>query len=220
VTIGVPILIWLVTIAYAFTTSGAANIKHCRLSTVQALTGALPLCVAGETADTAAAASSSEVGEKTVEYARKQLGLPYVTGGPTNGSISNPNNFDCSGLSRDAVLWATGGRVNLVHHAATQYAQLARHSVPKNDPAAWAPGDLIYYFVATDISIPGHVAIYIGDGNVIEAPRPGQSVLQSPVAQGPGTYIMGVRRPSEAFTPRPGRHATPATADTSRRVAA
>jgi cell wall-associated NlpC family hydrolase len=199
-TIGVIPLIWVLAVLYAFTQSGLKLLGHCKASTVQCLLGNLPACNGTATGD-AAATDAGGVGQKTVEYARKQVGIAggYVTGGPTNGSCTTPNNFDCSGLSRCAVLNASGGKINLVHHAATQFAQLAKYSVPVNDQAQWKAGDLIFYFVAGDVASPGHVAIYIGGGKVIEAAKPGVGVIESDVAQGPGTKILGVRRPSGAY---------------------
>ena len=208
-TIGVPILMWVLTLLYGFTYSGYKILGHCKVSTIAGLLGNEPLCSGGNSSSDGAATDRAGVGAATVAYVRKQVGLPYVTGGPTNGSVSKPNNFDCSGLSRDGVLEASGGKINLVHHAATQFAQLAKHSVNKSNQSAWLPGDLIFYFIPGDLSTPGHVAIYIGGGKVIEAARPGVGVIESDVPQGPGTYIMGVRRPSEAY---PAATGTPATA--------
>ncbi len=63
-----------------------------------------------------------------------------------------------------------------------QWAQL-KH-VPVED---MRPGDLIIYF-----SDASHVAIYVGDGNIISAPRPGRYVYESPAAS---MQILGVVRP-------------------------
>lgn len=49
------------------------------------------------------------------------------------------------------------------------------------------PGDLIIYF-----SDASHVAIYVGRGNIISAPRPGRYVYESPAAS---MRILGVVRP-------------------------
>jgi cell wall-associated NlpC family hydrolase len=207
--IGVPILIWILTLLYAFFESGLDLVNHCKASTVQCLLGNKPLCSADGAGSQGADSAYTNLGnalggEAIVEYVKKQIGLPYVNAGPTNGSVAHPNNFDCSGLSRCAALYASKGKLNLVHHAATQMAQLRAYSVAKT-PSAWEPGDFIYYFIPGDSSTPGHVTIYVGEGQVVGAPRPGENVKQEPWSQGPGTYVMGVRRPAAAIAnTRPG----------------
>jgi cell wall-associated NlpC family hydrolase len=104
--------------------------------------------------------------------AEKQLGLPYVyggggPGGPTFGG------FDCSGLTQFAVYQATGGRVLLPRTAAEQ--RLVGVSVPR-DLAAMQPGDLIVFDVPTDPAPWGHVGIYLGGGQMINATHPGSTV--------------------------------------------
>lgn len=98
---------------------------------------------------------------KVVDAARAQLGKPYKWGG--NG----PANFDCSGLSRWCIK-AGSGKV-IPRTAALQ----AMSGLGTNVQIAQAqPGDLIFYgFPAV------HVAIYIGNNQVISAPRPGKKVM-------------------------------------------
>lgn len=197
--LGLPALIWLLTVGYALLYSGDQRVHHCKVSTVGALTGALPLCGAGTTAlDRALEPGSAGFVGRMLDYAKAQIGKPYVWGGPTNGSVAHPNNFDCSGLTRMACLFASSGKVNLPHNAAAQMARLAKYSVPVGNRAAWQPGDLVFYFVASDLpQNPGHVAIYTGNGQIIEAPRPGENVQTAPLNLGPGTRIVGVRRPAD-----------------------
>lgn len=94
---------------------------------------------------------------RAVEVAKAQVGKPYQWGG--NG----PNAFDCSGLTSYA--WRQAG------------VEIPRTS---RDQAAWTrsisrsqlePGDLIFYR-----SPVTHVAMYIGDGKVVEAPNRGNNV--------------------------------------------
>lgn len=92
-----------------------------------------------------------------VRFAFAQLGKPYQWGG------SGPGGFDCSGLTSAA--WATAG-VRLPHNAARQWGAVNRVS-----RAERRPGDLIFYY--RDIH---HVAIYVGDGRIIHAPRPGKRI--------------------------------------------
>jgi cell wall-associated NlpC family hydrolase len=97
-----------------------------------------------------------------VAYARAQLGRPYVWG------AAGPDAFDCSGLTMRA--WEQGG-VELPHFAADQYAGSTPLSYSQ-----LSPGDLVFWShdgTAQDIY---HVAIYIGDDQMIEAPHTGAVV--------------------------------------------
>lgn len=104
----------------------------------------------------------SDAGYAAVIYAQGQLGIPYLWGGdgPAEGG------FDCSGLTRAAYL-AAG--INLPRTAQTQYE--AGPVVPSGEPLQI--GDLVFYGTATDIH---HVAIYIGNGQIITAPGRGKVV--------------------------------------------
>jgi cell wall-associated NlpC family hydrolase len=93
-----------------------------------------------------------------VQTALAQLGKPYRWGG--NG----PGSFDCSGL----VVYAfrAAGITSLPRSSSAQYGATARIS-----RAELRPGDLVFYH-----SPISHVAIYIGDGKVVEAPNSGNDV--------------------------------------------
>jgi cell wall-associated NlpC family hydrolase len=102
-------------------------------------------------------------GEAAVAWAKRQLGLPYAWGG------AGPNSYDCSGLTMRA--WQYAG-VALPHYAASQYEQSEK--VPYSRMRA---GDLIFY--ASDTGNPAsihHVAMYVGGGQMIEAPYTGARV--------------------------------------------
>ena len=102
-------------------------------------------------------------GQAAVDWAKRQLGLPYQWGGV------GPRAFDCSGLTMRA--WQRAG-VDLPHYAASQYEGSAK--VPY---AQMRPGDLIFY--ASNTANPAtihHVAMYVGGGMMIEAPFTGASV--------------------------------------------
>ncbi|MFJ6895161.1 NlpC/P60 family protein [Streptomyces hokutonensis] len=116
---------------------------------------------------------ATTAGKKAIAYATRQIGKPYVWG------AEGPNSFDCSGLTSQA--WLAAG-VTIPRTAEEQWAHLTR--VPVDD---MRPGDLIIYF-----SDASHVAIYIGNGNIISAPRPGRYVYVSPAAS---MQILGVVRP-------------------------
>ena len=100
-------------------------------------------------------------GAIAVAEARKQLGKPYVYGG------SGPNSFDCSGLT--AWAWKAAG-VTLSHSAYDQWFETTR--VPIN---AVQPGDLLF-FGDDGVESIHHDAIYIGNGEMIEASQTGTPI--------------------------------------------
>lgn len=118
-------------------------------------------------------------GGQAVGYAVRQIGKPYVWG------AEGPGSFDCSGLTSQA--WASAGRA-IPRTSQEQWRQLTR--VPMN---ALRPGDLVVYFPKAT-----HVALYIGNGLVVQAPRPGTSVKVSPVASNP---VLGAVRPDPDGSP-------------------
>jgi len=95
-----------------------------------------------------------------IEEARRQLGKPYVWGG------AGPNNYDCSGLTGWA--WRAGG-VRLSHSAYIQYTETARVSVDQVQP-----GDLLFF--GPNPRGIHHNALYIGNGQMIEASQSGTPV--------------------------------------------
>jgi peptidoglycan DL-endopeptidase CwlO len=92
-----------------------------------------------------------------VQTAVAQLGKPYQWGG------SGPNSFDCSGLTSFA--WRAAG-VTIPRTSGTQYSGTKRITREQLQP-----GDLIFYH-----SPISHVAMYIGNGQVVEAPNSGNNV--------------------------------------------
>ncbi|MEA2686066.1 MAG: peptidoglycan DL-endopeptidase RipA, partial [Actinomycetota bacterium] len=103
---------------------------------------------------------SSGLGGVAVSWAMDQLGLPYEYGG------AGPDSFDCSGLTMRA--WGAAG-VSLSHGADTQWYESTR--VPIDEVI---PGDLLFF----GDSVEGihHVAMYIGDGQMIEASTTGTPI--------------------------------------------
>ncbi|TLS43082.1 glycoside hydrolase [Streptomyces montanus] len=117
--------------------------------------------------------AATDQGTKAVEYATAQLGKPYEWG------AEGPETYDCSGLTSQA--WAAAGQ-GIPRTSQEQWKQLDRIDIKD-----MRPGDLIIY--NSDAS---HVAMYIGDGAIIHAPRPGRTVTIA----GAGTMpILGVVRP-------------------------
>lgn len=191
----VVILLWGATLSYAMAESGRFLMKHQKLTTLGALTGKDPVSATGglTMAQAIGSVPSSGIAAATVAYARTALGKPYIYGAPSQ-CTANPKGYDCSGLVRCAVLAATAGGLNLPHFTVAQLAALSRYRVPKNKPGAWQPGDLLYYYIASDAPTePGHCAIYIGGGQVIDAPHTGAKVRIDNYQLGP---IMGVVRPA------------------------
>jgi peptidoglycan DL-endopeptidase CwlO len=100
--------------------------------------------------------------DKAVAFAYAQLGCPYVYGGTGPCNLG----FDCSGLAQAA--WAAAG-VAIPRDSYEQWAALPH--VPLSD---LEPGDLLFY------NAIGHVAIYVGDGYIIDAPQTGMDVEKIP----------------------------------------
>lgn len=99
-----------------------------------------------------------------VNFAKQFLGVPYVWGG------TSPNGFDCSGLTQYV---AKRFGVNLPRVSQNQ-ANVGAH-VSVNE---LLPGDLVLFPGSTNGGRqgPGHVALYIGNGQIIEAPHAGATV--------------------------------------------
>lgn len=118
--------------------------------------------------------------EAVIARGESQIGTPYVWGGgdangPTTGipdgvsAHTGQAGYDCSGL----VLYAySGAGVDLPHYTGYQYQR------GEKIPAAEAErGDLLFWGDGGN----QHVAIYLGDGMMLEAPQNGSNVQKSPV---------------------------------------
>jgi cell wall-associated NlpC family hydrolase len=103
-----------------------------------------------------------------IAFARAQLGEPYLFGG------SGPNAWDCSGLTMMA--YSAAGLAIGGHSVSAQYNRAASRG--QLLPYAQAqPGDLIFYSYGGSASgAKYHVAIFIGGGQMLEAPSPGKPV--------------------------------------------
>jgi cell wall-associated NlpC family hydrolase len=107
--------------------------------------------------------------------AESQIGVPYVWGGESPG-----HGFDCSGLIQWA--WRQAG-VDLPRTAAAQYDAIAH--VPLSD---LQPGDLLFWGYG-GIS---HVGMYVGGGDIINAPETGELVRIQPIWN---NGLVGAGRP-------------------------
>ncbi|MCI9889365.1 C40 family peptidase [Micrococcales bacterium 31B] len=113
--------------------------------------------IRGSVAGTAASSSDQAI----LNVARKYIGVPYVWGGST------PSGFDCSGFTSYV------------------YRQVGI-TIPRTSQAQWGagravseaqarPGDLVV------MSGGGHIGIYVGNGRMIDSPKPGTSVQERPI---------------------------------------
>jgi cell wall-associated NlpC family hydrolase len=114
---------------------------------------------------------------KALAFARAQIGKPYVWG------ATGPGSFDCSGLTQAA--WKAAG----VTLPRTTYDQVdAGTTVPLSQAR---PGDLVFFY--GDVS---HVGLYIGNGMMIHAPKPGAYVREESVYYDGESAIHSVVRPA------------------------
>lgn len=121
------------------------------------------------TTDVAARSSSAATkGDAVVDEAKRYLGVPYVWGGtdPDSG-------LDCSGLVQLVYK-------NLGYDLPRVSYEQAKTGTAVDGLANAQPGDILAFG-----SPVHHVAIYIGDNQMIEAPRPGKNVQVSSVYETP-----------------------------------
>jgi cell wall-associated NlpC family hydrolase len=102
--------------------------------------------------------------DQAVAFAYAQLGCPYVYGGTGPCQMG----FDCSGLAQAA--WGAAG-VSIPRDSYEQWAELPHVSLSSIEP-----GDLLIY------NGEGHVAIYVGNGYIIDAPQTGMDVEKIPMS--------------------------------------
>ena len=123
-----------------------------------------------------------------VSWAEQQLGKPYRWG------AAGPGSFDCSGLTMDALAQAG---IAVSHNAGAQWQETRSHAVTQSQLAS---GDLVFY-TGSDGSptAPGHVGIYMGNGEIIDAPHTGAAVRFDSLAS-IGGYV-GASNPFVATTP-------------------
>lgn len=141
--------------------------------------------------------------QRGIDIARRALkwqGWPYSfgAGGPAGPSFGVPvdhdsrndghvRGFDCSGL----VMYALGPWRTLDHDAAVQYTEVGSFH-PALD--SLQVGDLIFWSKDGTVSGIGHVAVYIGSGQVVQAPHSGDVVRATPI-YAVESGAMGATRP-------------------------
>ncbi|MDQ8305075.1 NlpC/P60 family protein [Enterococcus faecium] len=105
--------------------------------------------------------NETNVQQAIVREAFKHLGKPYVWG------AKGPNTFDCSGLTYYVYMKATGHYIG----GWTGEQQYAGTQIPVSQAQ---PGDLVFWGPSSGVT--HHVGIYIGNGQFIHAPQPGDKV--------------------------------------------
>ncbi|MEU0909189.1 C40 family peptidase [Streptomyces althioticus] len=134
----------------------------------------------GSTGSTETPPADSSYGtkaEKALAFARAQIGKPYVWG------ATGPGSYDCSGLTQAA--WKAAG----VSLPRTTYDQVnAGTTVPVSQAR---PGDLVFFY--DDVT---HVGIYIGNGMMIHAPKPGTYVREESIYYDGDSAIHSIVRPA------------------------
>lgn len=111
--------------------------------------------------------------QKAIRTACQQVGDPYVWG------ATGPNSFDCSGLTQYA--YKSAG-IYLTHHTGDQWNE--GKAVSRADAR---PGDLVFFFSGLS-----HVGLYLGNNQMVHAPRAGKPVQVSSINTMP---VAGFRRP-------------------------
>ena len=123
-----------------------------------------------------AATSASSPAAAALRWAATQLGKPYQWGG------CGPDAWDCSCLVQHA--YAAAG-VSLPRNTTEQYAT----SGPHVDQGALEPGDLVFFGTTANVH---HVGLYVGDGQMLDAPHTGTVVRVEPL----DPDYLGATRPA------------------------
>ena len=124
-------------------------------------------------AGTGPAPPAASGADAAVAFARRQVGKSYQWGG------DGPDAYDCSGLTM--MSWRAGG-VSLPHSSSAQYSATTRVAISEIEP-----GDLLFYG-----SPIHHVGIYVGGGQMVEAPHEGVPVRYASIYR---SDLVGVGRP-------------------------
>lgn len=122
--------------------------------------------------------SGSGLRGRVLDYAKQFIGTPYVWGG------TSPKGFDCSGLLQ-YTLGKFGVRIPRI---AAQQAGVGK----RTNIAQLQPGDFV---VKNDGS---HIAFYLGNGQILEAPRTGLNVRIRKLGAKEAFYGVHIKYPGES----------------------
>ncbi|MCX4988981.1 MULTISPECIES: C40 family peptidase [unclassified Streptomyces] len=152
----------------------AATEKAAQQQSSGTTTGSTSGSTSGSTATDSSYATKAA---KAVTFVRTQIGKPYVWG------ATGPDSYDCSGLTQAA--WKAAG----VSLPRVTYDQVNAGTTVSLADAQ--PGDLVFFY--DDIS---HVGVYIGNGMMIHAPKPGAYVREESIYYDGTSAIHSVVRPA------------------------
>jgi peptidoglycan DL-endopeptidase CwlO len=138
---------------------------------------------------TGSPASTAVTGSAVVADAKKYLGIPYQWGG-----TSTTTGFDCSGLTQH--VFADLG-ISIPRTAAEQQAMPGAQKVDSLADAQ--PGDLVFFGTPAH-----HVGIYVGNGQMLNAPHTGADVRIEPVFEKPSTILRVTGTAATAATSATG----------------
>jgi cell wall-associated NlpC family hydrolase len=137
---------------------------------------------------------ASAVVATAIAFARAQLGKPYQWG------AAGPDAYDCSGLVY-ATYAAAGIGLGRTTYQWRQDGPVVRLSQVQ-------PGDLLFSAGSDGTPAdPGHVVMYLGGGQVIQAPQAGQNVQTGPADL--ASVVVATRPAGLAAQPSPGPHQIP-----------
>lgn len=157
----------------------AAEREQARLRAAVAATTAAANSIGGPVSSVVAPIVSGSGGAQVaVEWAYREIGKPYVW------AAAGPDSFDCSGLTQ--YVWGKAG-VYLGHYTGDQWNEGTHISQSEVQP-----GDLVFFaYNTSDPSTIHHVGIYVGGGEMIDAPYTGAYVRKEPAFR--SDYIGAVR---------------------------
>lgn len=130
-------------------------------------------------------------GDDLVNYLKQFVGVNYVWGG------SNPSGFDCSGLVNYGLQ-----HFGYKGMPRTTYDMIGVGKAVSIDNLR--VGDLVYFDTNPKVNGPDHVAIYMGNGKILHAPKPGDKVKISDMTQYYQNTFVGGRRVTDAGSDQGG----------------
>ncbi len=165
---------------YAYTDSGAIDTSWAtQVNSIMSQLYNTAKSVSSGTTQLRTNNQSSSKGQQLVNEVKKYLGTPYVWGG------TSPSGFDCSGLMQYAA--------NKVGVSINRVSQDQFHNGTAVSKENLQPGDLVFFKGSTgSTQSPGHVGMYVGNGQFIQAPSTGDVVKISNLSS--RSDYVGARR--------------------------